>query len=151
MNIQPIEIEVIVEIPVGSKLKYEIKDGEVWVDRVISIPYPFNYGYIPNTLWDDGDALDVCILGADPIHPKSHCTVEILGVIEIEDNGVSDSKVIGVLKGTSVSNLNALVKESIEFFTKYKSGVKVKGFISDIQGIHTTLFRGRTLSFLKWD
>ena len=71
-------MKVVVEIPKGSIYKYEInKDtGKLALDRVISIPYPENYGYFPNTLAQDGDPLDVFLVSDQPIAPLTEVEIE---------------------------------------------------------------------------
>mgnify|MGYP000402403121 CR=1 FL=1 len=117
----------IVEIPKGSSYKYELKHDVLILDRVLSIPYPENYGYIPNTLWYDGDPLDVFIISNEPIQPKAHLEIELLGIIEMNDNGQSDDKLIAKIKGTDVYSH---VGDIYTFLENYKSGVflkKIKG------------------------
>ncbi len=92
--------EALIEIPKGCKTKYELdkKTGMLRMDRVLytSTVYPANYGFIPLTLGDDGDPLDVLVLCADPIYPMTLVTCTPIGVIKMIDGGESDEKIIAV-------------------------------------------------------
>ena len=96
----PDEFNIIVEIPKGSHNKYEIdkETGLIKLDRVnySSAAYPFEYGFAPQTLWDDGDALDVVLLATNPIPPGILVTVRPVGLMEMTDDAESDHKVIAV-------------------------------------------------------
>ncbi len=93
-------IEAIVEIPMGSKNKYEIcKDrGVIKLDRVLysSMSYPAEYGYIDSTLALDGDPLDVLVLTSEPTFPGCIVQARILGYLDAIDNGDEDYKLIAV-------------------------------------------------------
>ena len=93
-------INVIVEIPKGSNIKYEIdvEKGALFVDRKLSTTmfYPFNYGFIPNTKEDDGDPVDVFVLGDYPLVPMSVIRANPVGVLLTEDQDGQDSKIIAV-------------------------------------------------------
>jgi inorganic pyrophosphatase len=90
----------VIEIPKGSKLKYELdkKSGLLKVDRVLfsSVHYPANYGFIPRTYCDDKDPLDVLVLGQEPVEPLCIMRAKILGVMRMEDQGEGDDKLIAV-------------------------------------------------------
>lgn len=94
------EMNVIVEIPNGSSNKYELdKDtGLIKLDRVNYGPthYPTNYGFIPQTLWEDGDAIDVLVLSTYPLHPGILLEIRPVGLMKMTDDGESDDKIIGV-------------------------------------------------------
>jgi len=93
-------LNVIIEIEKGSKNKYEIdKDtGLIILDRVMytAQSYPFDYGFIPNTLWYDGDPLDVVLLTSYSIHPGVLVEARPIAYLNMIDNGESDAKVIAV-------------------------------------------------------
>ena len=92
--------KAIIEIPKGSKAKYELdkKRGLIRLDRILytSTHYPHNYGFIPLTLCDDGDPLDVLVLCSEPLVPFTVVDCRPIGVIEMLDSGKRDSKVIAV-------------------------------------------------------
>ncbi len=94
------EMNVIVEIPNGSQNKYEIdkETGLIMLDRANygPTPYPANYGFIPQTLWDDGDAVDVLLLSSFPIHPGILVSARAVAIMKMTDDGESDDKIICV-------------------------------------------------------
>lgn len=97
----PNDIYVVIEIPANhSPIKYEVdKDYDaLMVDRFMATPmfYPANYGYIPNTLADDGDAVDVLVVTPYPTVPGSVIRCRPIGVLEMTDEAGSDAKVIAV-------------------------------------------------------
>jgi len=90
----------IIEVPKGSKVKYELdkSTGLIRVDRILysSVQYPANYGFIPRTYCDDNDPLDILVLGQEPVHPLSIVIVRPIGVMEMIDQGETDDKIIAV-------------------------------------------------------
>ena len=137
----PNEVNVIVENTVGAvPVKYEIdKDsGAIFVDRFVHTPmfYPGNYGFMPHTLSDDGDPVDVLIVGDMPVIAGAVMPVNPIGVLRMEDDGGMDEKIIA--KPTTkmfpyhkdvenVSDLPEIVTQQIEhFFTHYKDLEKGK-------------------------
>jgi|SRR3989338_203638 len=98
----PNEFNTIVEIPRGSHNKYEIdKDsGLIKLDRVnySAATYPCDYGFAPQTLWEDGDALDVIVLTTNAIPPGILVAVRPVGLMQMTDDGESDDKIIAVPK-----------------------------------------------------
>ena len=96
----PDKVNVIIEIPYGSNIKYEVdKDsGLVVVDRVMysAMFYPANYGFVPNTLADDGDPVDVLVLNPYPLQAGSMIASRLIGVLVMEDESGMDEKLIAV-------------------------------------------------------
>ncbi|WBL37220.1 inorganic diphosphatase [Tepidiforma flava] len=94
------ELPVVIEIPAGSKNKYELekKSGILKLDRVLSssVRYPANYGFIPRSFCDDGDPLDVLVLGQEPVVPMTLVYVRPVGVMHMRDGGKADEKILGV-------------------------------------------------------
>ena len=90
----PREIHAVVEIPKGSKVKYELdkETGLLRVDRVLysSVVYPANYGLIPRTLGEDGDPLDALVLMQEPVHPLSVLRARPIGMMLMIDEGERD-------------------------------------------------------------
>jgi inorganic pyrophosphatase len=90
--------QAVVEIPKGSKIKYELdkQTGLIRVDRVLysSVIYPANYGFIPQTLGDDDDPLDVLVLMQEQVSPLSLLRARPIGLMEMVDQGQSDEKII---------------------------------------------------------
>src|SRR5438067_7003518 len=127
------ELEVIVEIPRGSRNKYEIdhETGELWLDRELftATRYPTDYGYVPETLAEDGDPLDVLVLVEDPTFPGCHIRVRPLGVFWMEDEAGPDAKILTVPAVDArwedvqdIADLPDLLLQEIEhFFNIYKT------------------------------
>jgi inorganic pyrophosphatase len=126
------EMNVIIEINKGSKNKYEIdkETGLIALDRAMHTAqdYPFDYGFVPQTLWDDDDALDVLILTTYPLTPGILVRVRPVAIMEMIDGGESDDKVIAVptedprwdeIKDLKDINKHTL-KEIEHFFSTYK-------------------------------
>ncbi len=94
------KFEALIEIPKGSKAKYELdkETGLIRLDRVLytSTVYPANYGFIPRTLADDGDPLDVLVLCNEIIYPMTLVSCMPIGVIKMVDGGELDEKIIAV-------------------------------------------------------
>lgn len=137
----PNNVNVIVEIPQGgAPIKYEVdKDsGAVFVDRIVNTAmfYPFNYGFIPHTLSEDGDPVDVCILAPYAFAPGSVCAVRPIGLLEMEDELGVDEKIIAVPNDKvyplykdveSLDDLPPLVLDQVRhFFEHYKDLEKGK-------------------------
>ena len=119
-------INCVVEIPKGTRVKYEVdpKRGDV-VTPVRELhrrfKYPFNYGFIPGTLEEDGDPMDVCIIGCDRLEPLTHVTCRVLGCFKTVDNGEEDDKIVAVPYFTRYSKKQAkLVLEAYRFLKQYK-------------------------------
>ena len=94
------EFLVVIEIPKGSRKKYEIdkETGMLSMDRILKTctRFPVNYGMLPKTLSEDGDPLDVFVMCMDEIHPMALVNCRPIGVIEMIDNGEADEKIIAV-------------------------------------------------------
>ena len=94
------EINVLVEIPMNSNIKYELdKDsGVIMVDRFLhtAMNFPTNYGFVPNTLADDGDPLDVMVLSDFPVAPGTVIPSVVIGMLEMEDEAGIDTKILAV-------------------------------------------------------
>jgi inorganic pyrophosphatase len=125
-------IEVVVEIPKGSRNKYEIdhETGEVWLDRHLftAMAYPADYGYIAGTLGGDGDPLDALVLLDEPTFPGCHVWARPIGVFWMHDDKGEDAKVLCVLdedpRWSDVQDLpdvrQHLQAEIRHFFEAYK-------------------------------
>lgn len=130
----------IIEIPKGSKAKYEVDktSGLLKLDRVIfaAFVYPINYGFIPRSLGDDSDPLDILVLSEVSIQPLCLVRARVIGYMEMIDTGQYDEKIIAVAEGDmSVSHYNDITElpenfmdELKHFFLNYKtlSGKEVR-------------------------
>lgn len=144
----PEEINVFIEIPEGVSVKYELdKDSNlIFVDRFLytEMEYPFNYGFIPNTLSDDGDPIDVLVLSSKPVVPGVVIPARPIGMLEMEDEAGIDNKIIAVPlskvdpKFKDYNDIEDIPKETKErlkhFFENYKKNepgkwVKIKNWM----------------------
>lgn len=97
----PTDINVIIEVPLGGEpIKYEMdkESGAMFVDRFLytSMRYPCNYGFIPHTLSDDGDPIDVLVVGNRALMPGSGVRARPIGVLMMEDEAGIDEKILAV-------------------------------------------------------
>ena len=96
----PNKVKAIIEIPYGSNIKYELdkESGAIVVDRVMysAMFYPANYGFVPNTLANDGDPADILVLTEYPIAPGSVINCRLIGVLIMEDEAGMDEKLLAV-------------------------------------------------------
>jgi inorganic pyrophosphatase len=125
-------VKAIVEIPRGSRNKYEMdhNTGEINLDRVLysSVHYPTDYGFIPNTTSADGDPLDIMILVEEPTFPGCHVRVRPIGVLLMRDEKGVDEKILGVpLADPRFDEINDITQvqkhwlaEIENFFSTYK-------------------------------
>ncbi|RBP63100.1 inorganic pyrophosphatase [Brevibacterium sanguinis] len=136
------ELLATIEIPRGQRNKYEVdhETGRVKLDRYLytSMQYPADYGFIEDTLGNDGDPLDVLVLLPEPLFPGVLVDVRPVGMFQMEDEAGGDDKVLAVPAGDprwesiqDVSDVDKFTLDSIEhFFTRYKDlepGKYVKG------------------------
>jgi inorganic pyrophosphatase len=97
----PEDVNVIIEVPIGGEpIKYEMDKaaGTLVVDRFLHTPmrYPGNYGFVPHTLSEDGDPIDVLVANTRPIVPGAVINVRPIGVLKMEDNAGGDEKILAV-------------------------------------------------------
>lgn len=140
------EFPCLIEISKGSKNKYEIdkKTGLLRLDRILytSTHYPQNYGYIPLTLADDGDALDCLLISSEPMLPLSFTYAKPIGVVRMIDSNERDYKILAVpVRDPFYNNYNDInemprhiVDEISHFFSVYKSLEDKDTFIKSIEG-----------------
>src|SRR5690606_16902173 len=129
----PHRVNSIIEIPKGSRAKYEVDkaSGLIKLDRVIyaSMFYPLNYGFIPQTLGDDGDPLDIVVLTQVSVVPLCVIPSKVIGVMQMIDRGENDEKIIAVAEqDPSVAHIDSvrdlpgyLLSELRHFFENYKT------------------------------
>lgn len=111
----PREFRVVVEIPLGSNVKYELDKptGMLKVDRIIhsAVFYPANYGFIPQTLAEDDDPLDVLVFCQEAIQPLSIVEARAIGIMSMTDGGTRDDKIIAVAVGDPEFNAYKEVRD----------------------------------------
>jgi inorganic pyrophosphatase len=131
----PFDVNVLVEVPIGGEpIKYELDkaSGTMFVDRMLytAMHYPGNYGFIPHTLSEDGDPIDVLIANSRPIVPGAVCNCRPVGVLFMKDEHGQDEKIIAVpsdkvspiyRKITNYSDLpDMLLSRIAHFYEHYK-------------------------------
>jgi len=145
----PEEINVFVEIPQGSSIKYELDkvSGAIFVDRFMhtAMNFPFNYGFVPNTLAKDGDPVDVLVLSSYAVHPGTVIPARPIGLLQMEDEAGIDNKILAVPMEKidpffahikDIADVPEPLKAKIRhFFERYKElekgkWVKLKGFLN---------------------
>lgn len=128
----PEVVNGIIEIPQGSRAKYELdkESGLLILDRVLysSVYYPANYGFIPKSYCDDKDPLDILVLSQIDVVPLTIVPAKVIGVMRMQDNGEADDKIIAVSEGDpSFNHINEMfqlpshfISEMRNFFEDYK-------------------------------
>lgn len=131
----PEEVNVFIEIPKGSSVKYELdkESGAIFVDRFLytAMSFPFNYGFVPGTIGEDGDPLDVIVLSEHATQAGVVIPSIIIGFLEMEDEAGVDTKVVAVptakidpLFGAylDITNVPDVIKKKVKhFFENYKT------------------------------
>ncbi|CAM0955329.1 unnamed protein product [Alopecurus aequalis] len=139
----PAVFNVVVEITKGSKVKYELdkKTGMIKVDRILysSVVYPHNYGFVPRTLCEDNDPMDVLVLMQEPVLPGTFLRARAIGLMPMIDQGEKDDKIIAVCADDpEYHNLNHLselsphrLQEIRRFFEDYKKNENKEVAVND--------------------
>src|SRR6188474_1775125 len=138
-------VPAVIEIPRGSKLKYEIDKatGMLMLDRVLysSVHYPANYGFIPRTLAGDGDPLDILVLMQEPVHPLTIVRARAIGGFQMRDDMGVDDKIIAVAVDDpafahfieAVELAPHVLREVRRFFEDYKA---LEGKLSEVDELY---------------
>ena len=144
-RITPQEFMAVIEIPKGSKIKYELdkETGMLKLDRILytATHYPANYGFIPRTLADDGDPLDVLVLCTEYIDPLTIVNCYPVGMITMVDSGSQDEKIIAIPKGDPTYNMyediidlpTHMFDEMKHFFKVYKELENKETHVEDVK------------------
>ena len=145
-RITPEDFICVIEIPKGSRKKYELdkETGYIILDRILytSTHYPANYGFIPRTYGDDNDPLDVLLICAETIEPMSLVRAYPIGVITMMDNGSADEKIIAIPcndpnynRYKDIDELPVhLFDEMKHFFTVYKNLENKDTAVDEVRG-----------------
>jgi len=138
-------VQAIIEIPAGSRAKYELdKDsGLLRLDRVLysSVHYPTNYGFIPRTLGDDHDPLDILVISQIEVQPVCIVRAKVIGVMRMIDSGEGDDKILAVAADdVSINHINSISElpahfhsELRHFFEEYKTLENKTVLVEDFQ------------------
>lgn len=133
-----IVVESVIEIPMGTKNKFEINKntGKIKLDRVLysALTYPGEYGYIDETLSADGDPLDILIISSYPTFPGCVVDARVIGYLKVIDNGLEDEKIIAVVdkdpRFNEIIEINDIPEHKLieikDFFQNYKNLQKIQ-------------------------
>ena len=150
-RVTPRDFMAVIEIPKGSKKKYELdkETGLIFLDRVLhtSTHYPANYGFIPRSYGDDGDPLDVLVLCSEPLDPLTLVRCYPIGYISMLDGGRNDEKIIAIPfsdptynEYKDISELPThIFDEMTHFFSVYKALEGKDAVAGDVNGHETAI------------
>jgi inorganic pyrophosphatase len=150
-----VSIPAIIEIPTGSKVKYELDkpSGLLRVDRILfsAVHYPANYGFVPRTYCDDGDPLDILVYCQEQIVPLAIMQAKVIGVMRMQDDKGEDDKLVAVSADdpeyADISDISEMpahrMRELKRFFEDYKALEHKKVLVREPQG------RGEAMDVLR--
>ena len=144
-------VEAVIEIPLKTKNKFEIDhdSNRIKLDRVLysAMTYPAEYGYIENTLANDGDPLDILVISSEPTFPGCIVPARVIGYLKMLDNGFEDYKLISVVdvdprynEINSLSDLSEFTLDEIKnFFQNYKELQNIKVEVDEYYNLEEAL------------
>lgn len=139
-------VNAVIEIPRGSKVKYELdkETGMLFIDRILysSVVYPHNYGFLPKTLCEDNDPIDILVLMQEPVAPMCFLRAKPIGLMPMLDQGEQDDKIIAVhADDPEFNGYNDISEipshrllEIKRFFEDYKKNEKKEVKVEEILG-----------------
>lgn len=125
-------ITAIIEMPKNTRFKYEVckSSGRLILDRPVKVDVPHNYGFIPNTLCEDGDPIDVFIASLEAVPPLTQVTIELVGLIDCIDKDKHDPKLLAYIVGDELGrqliNQTEFLYQCIQYLTDYKVGLSIE-------------------------
>lgn len=143
----PDEFTAVIEVPLGSRIKYELDKqlGMVRVSHALNppVPYPGNYGFVPQTLDEDGDPLDLLVIMRDPVAPLTLLRARPLGVVRMKDEDERDDKILCVLvddpiyaEYDSFDDLPEYERHNLEwFFEEYQDLTHDEVEVKEVAGV----------------
>ncbi len=144
-------VDAIIEIPLNTKNKFEVdkKTNRIKLDRVLysAMSYPAEYGYIENTLANDGDPLDILVISSEPTFPGCVVPARVIGYLKMIDNGYEDYKLISVVavdprynEINTLSDLSSFMLDEIkDFFKNYKTLQNIDVEVGEYYGMEEAL------------
>lgn len=143
----PNKVNVFIEIPKDGNIKYELdkESGVIFVDRFLhtAMSYPFNYGFVPNTMSEDGDPIDVLVLSEQKVMPGAVIPSKIIGMLEMEDEAGIDTKILAV-PTEKIDPFFGAINDVSEVANAIKN--KVKHFFEN----YKTLEQGKWVKIKEW-
>lgn len=127
------KVFAVIEMPMFTRYKYEIdkETGLLTLDRPINQKIPSNYGFIENTLAEDGDALDVFVMASESIPSTTLVELDVIGMVKVVDNGQRDDKILAYVKdddaAKAILNPEEFLESVVGYLRTYKSGVVLEG------------------------
>lgn len=144
-------VDAVIEIPLRTKNKFEVdhKTNKIKLDRVLysAMTYPFEYGFIPNTLAKDGDPLDILVISSEKTFPGCIVPARVIGYLSVIDNGYEDYKLISVVdvdprynEINSLEDLSSFTLDEIKnFFQNYKTLQNIEVKVYDYKNKESAL------------
>lgn len=136
-------ITAIVEMPRGTKYKYEVckQSGGLVLDRPVNTAVPHSYGFIPKTYCEDGDPIDVFIAAWEPIPSLTSVKVQVVGLIDCTDGGFHDPKLLAYVEGDEFAKqlipLTQFTAQCLLYLETYKKGLVINGVFGEKEALES--------------